>query len=1742
MTNKYNLIAVDFNPFQEGELEMTVNTTESQKEIWLACILGGNESNCSYNESLSLELHGKFDFQAMQSAFQDLIQRHESLRSNISADGDYLCIYKYAAQLLSFEDISSITDQQQYLKEFNALEANKAFDLQKDLLFKSTLFKLTDTRHVLKLTAHHIVCDGWSFGIILEDLGKLYSAYVKGEIPQLEPATGFSVYAKELQKLTESPAYNQTVDYWVQQYKGNIPELDLPVDAPRPATRTYKSNRTDVTLDPVLLKAVKKTGAQAGCSLVNTLMAAFEIYLSKLTGQTDIVLGLPSSGQSFTGHYSVVGHCVNLLPLRSRLETFRSFTDYLKICRVKMIDHYEHQQFTFGSLLKKLNIPRNSSRIPLVPVIFNIDMGMDGSVFFEGLQHELHSNPKAYENFELFLNATGTQDSLVMEWSYNSQLFMPDTIQRMINGFTALLHDLTEHSDVPVNDLEVFQQKKPAAESQLETEEFTQSLLPNLFADIAETYPDHTAIHFKNNTVSYRKLREASDLVAYYLIGQGIEKGDVVAILLDRSERLVICLMGILKAGAAYLPLDPEYPQHRIEFMLEDSGAKLLLTSANHKTKFNSKVHEHDIEQVLTTSAAKGNVGIPAVTGSDLAYILYTSGSTGKPKGVKITHHNLSNFLLSMQAAPGITDQDRLLAITTISFDIAGLELYLPLISGAQIVLADTTTARDGRLLLKLIEDKNITLLQATPSTLQMILDSGWEKKYPVKILSGGEALGRELANQLLQRSDSLWNMYGPTETTIWSTVKHLTVKDKKITIGGPIRNTQIYILDEQGHQLEPGLPGEIHIGGDGVAAGYLNRPDLNAEKFISDPYSKVPGAKLYRTGDLGKLLENGEFECLGRIDQQVKIRGHRIELGEIETALSAQKEVKQSVVLAREDTPGHKRLIAYVILDTSDNKEEKLAWKERWDSLYTIGSALKKESGLSTKNLDDTLLEHYQNSSELALQAKEWLQVSAERIKNIGSKKIYEIGSGGGQLLFELANSAELYVATDYAQTAIDKLNEKLQLNREEWAHVHAEAVLADDFTYVADQSFDLVLIHSVAQYFPDVNYLIEVIKKSAASIKNGGCIFIGDMQGKNSLEMYHAMDYLSNTPDSSTLATFSEVVANRVRIEDELVADPEFFYGLSDLIPGITNVNIQLREGTLLNETTKYHYDVWLYIDKPHHQTGAELKLDYRIEKTSIDEIGNILATHPSSVIEIKNVDNARTIKDHRLLELIKHSSGDTLMKSIKTAVAQASGGLTPDVFWGLGKKYHFNTHVRWQTDGTDGLFNVVFIPITLQDTLPEPAHKNKSTGKELKDYIRNPFSKQEVAIPKELIQTWKRKLSGILPAYMVPEDFIALKKFPLTPNAKIDRNALPKPQSKKDEAIKTGRITRTKNEQLISNIWSEVLGLDDIKLTDDFFEVGGHSLLAVKVMVAIEKQTGIRLPLAILFENSTIEKLALKLSDDETEEIWEAVVPIKTQGKKTPLFLIHGGGMNILLFKSLIEHFDHDQPIYAIQALGLNKETTVPETLEKIAGIYIKEMLKINPTGPYALAGYSLGGFIAYEIAKQLKEMGKEIKLLGMIDTYAGNHSLDLSTSQRLYVKTKRQFNKIPFLIKSILNYPKEALMYQYHFFKRKLNPLLPAIDNSEVSVLTDYEKGIYEAYDKALDNYKLSPCDAMVTLFRVNKRLYYLDDRIYLGWNKYAMGGVDVYEIPGDHKTFLYPPNDKKFVEIIQGVMNKNEQHV
>lgn len=1732
-----SLNKITFNPFEDGkDIEKIVAINESQREIWLSCIIGGEEASLAYNESVSLDFKGSFQFNYFKKSFEMVVKHHEALRSSVSANGESFIIYRDLPFDFEMEDLSGrgTDEQNSVIEAFVTAQMNLRFDLQNGPLFRVHLHKLAEDHHYFTLVIHHLIGDGWSIGIILENLSKLYNAQLKGLPAMLENGPQISTYALEQHHFLQSDDFRIVENYWLDLYKDTVPVLDLPTDYIRPSTRSYKANRIDHPLPVSLVHQLKAMGAKAGCSLVNTILSAFEIFLYQQTRQKDIVVGLPTAGQSATENFELVGHCVNLLPLRSTIEPEVSFLEYLKFRKSAFFDAYEHQQLSFGQLVKKLNVKRDPSRVPLVPVVFNMDMGMDSAVFFDALKHQLFSNPRAYETFEIFLNLTGSKDSFILEWTYNTQLFKAETILRMTNEFETLLEKLAQQPELQLREFAQRNKKEPVRKTT--TVELPFKGTVELIDEAAARYPQKIAVSFRQQQLSYGELIKKSNQLAHHFIKKGIQAGDIIGLSTERSMEMLIALLAILKAGAVYIPLDPEYPHERIEFMLEDSAAKILLTSEQNKGRFKTNASEIIIEEIWQDLGSYPDHD-PEIRSApqDLAYILYTSGSTGKPKGVKITHKNLSNFLLSMQAAPGITAEDRLLAITTISFDIAGLELYLPLISGAELIIADAEETKDGRLLLSIIEKRAISMMQATPSTWQMMIDSEWKNPYQIKILCGGEALKKELADQLLKRCTELWNMYGPTETTIWSTAKKVSPADQQITIGLPINQTEVYIMDELGRILPAGIPGEICIGGDGVADGYLNRPELSNEKFIA---GENPGQMIYKTGDLGQQLENGEYLCLGRIDQQVKIRGHRIELGEIETIISKQEGIKQAVVLAREDAPSDKRLIAYLLLDDKMDQDH-LWWKDRWDALYDLGAASKQDLVLSEKNLDDSLLEHYENSEDLALQAAEWLHSSAERIKSLGAKKIFEIGSGAGQLLFELAPGTEYYMATDYAQTAINNLNEKLEAAPDQWSHVKAKTAVADDFSNILETSFDLVLIHSVAQYFASADYLIKVIKESVKLLNAGGCIFIGDMQGKNSLEMYHAMDHLPHAANENTLASFRETVGNRVRIEDELVADPGFFYSLPGIIPEITGVDVQLRKGQSLNETTKYHYDIWLYVDIPCQKTAADLQINWKNENT-ITEIEQSLSGNPNLVIELKNIVNARTAKDYRLLQLMSAADSNSSLKTIKNEVAKVSEGFAPDMFWTLGERFNFNAHVRWTTDGTDGLFDVVFIPASRKTTVPdfsaaEPLKPN------LYDYARMPFSRNEIAVSKELIEKWKENLYEELPAYMVPEDFVVMKRFPLTPNAKIDRNAFPKPNAKKTDHQSTQqrRLPVTQNEQLVADIWSAALGLENLNVTDDFFQLGGHSLLAVKVMVAIEKETGKRLPLSILFSNSTIEKLAAQLSADEPEEVWESLVPIKTTGKKDPIFLIHGGGMNILLFKSISMYFDEEQPVYGLQAMGLNKETSIPLTLEEISQRYINEIMKVHPEGPYALAGYSLGGLIAFEMAKQLKAMGKEIKLLGVMDTYAGSHGMPVGSVQKLSKKVIRQFYKIPFFTKSFLSHPKEAMAYQLNIVKYKWNKLFASDLGMEKEVFTEYEKGIYNAYSRATVKYVLAPSNIKVTLFRVGKRMYYLDDRVTLGWDKFALDGVEIHEVPGDHKTFLLPPNDREFAQILQHALDQKQ---
>ncbi|HEU0125280.1 MAG TPA: AMP-binding protein, partial [Flavobacterium sp.] len=824
---------IQFNPFSP-EIERVIYTSYSQQEIWSDCIFGGSDANKAYNLSVSIKFKGNLAVDIFEKALSTLVQRHEGLRAVFSPDGRFMCIYSDYKIEISHNDFSSLPsiDKKNAIDTLVKEEVNQLFDLVNGPLFRVNLLKIDDFEHLATLTIHHIIGDGLSIDIILEELGTLYSAYFENKKPQLPTPERFSEFAERINSFMESSEYKPLEDFWINIYKESVPTIELPLDYARPALRTYNSDRIDFPLDDSIINELKNIGINSGCSLVTTLLAAFEVFLCKTTGQNDLVVGFPSSGNTLYDMRQLVGDCVNLLPLRSKITPDISFAEYLKQRNSELFDAYEHQQVSFGHLLKSFPIARDPSRIPLVPVILTVDLArtIENEFSYTGLTHSFNANPRQYGTFEIQLHIFRAKDGPEFQWTYNTTLFKPETISQMMASFEEIIKDVIANANNPLSDLIGGNYLTDYAELNNTEMAYPNITLTELFKTQAETTPESIAVEFHDSKMTYFEVQEKVNQYANYLKAQGIQSGDFIAVSFPRSPELLYTLLAIMQCGAAYLPLDPEYPKERLEFMLNDSNAKVLLTSKEVFASLPSWSQMLFIEDIIDSLSQYSTAPLPfTLSAENNAYILYTSGSTGNPKGVPITHKNLVNFLCSMVIEPGIKQDDRLLSITTISFDIAGLELYLPLIKGATLILADHETARDGRLLLDLVKKEKINFLQATPTTWSMLLDSGWSEKLPIKALCGGEAMPVDLAKELLNKCDSLWNVYGPTETTIWSSLKQINANDKTITIGKPIGNTQIYIVDEQGQLVAPGNIGEITIGGDGVAKGYWNRPELTA-------------------------------------------------------------------------------------------------------------------------------------------------------------------------------------------------------------------------------------------------------------------------------------------------------------------------------------------------------------------------------------------------------------------------------------------------------------------------------------------------------------------------------------------------------------------------------------------------------------------------------------------------------------------------------------------------------------------------------------------------------------------------------------------------------------------------------------------------------------------------------------------------------------------------------------------------
>ncbi len=917
---------VDFDPFACGEVVRKVPATEPQQEIWTATHMDASAA-CAFNAPLLLHLKGRVQYPQLLAAYSQLIERHDALRGSFSPDGrDFVITANVPLDLplidLSLRDAGSKDDA---LIEILEQDAMTAFNLEFGPLIRGQLIKFDEADYFLLITVHHIVCDGWSTGILLSELAELYSAETGKRQPSLQAAPSFADYARELHVTHSSESYLASKNYWLAQFADEPPVLYLPLDKPRPPVRTFNGSRRDCFIDTERTQALAQLAAQSGNTLFVTLFAIFQILLWKRSGQPDIVVGFPAAAQPITDNAGLIGHCVNLLPIRFKLDDQKSFTEHLDVLRPHIYDALEYQEFTFGSLLRELQIERDSSRVPLVPVTFNLEKSTD-EFNFEEIKANFSFEGRSNETFEISLNVVNHLDKLELQWSYNTDLFAREGIDRLIEYFLFVLNEIIVDPYARISTLPLISpQERQLIRSWNATEKEypLDQCLHHLFeAQVART-PEAIAVEYDEQTLTYKQLEERANQLACHLQVLGVAREQLVGVFMERSMEMVIALWGILKAGGAYVPLDPDYPPERIAYMLEDTGALVLLTQAQLKEQLprhKAKVVclDQDWDVIARHSPARLS---DASSSNCLAYVIYTSGSTGKPKGVMNNHSGVVNLLLWTQETFQLSTADRILQTTPFSFDASIWELFWPLTAGARLVIAKPGRHMDPAYLAAAMVESEITTVQFVPSMLGLFLEyehnlEDWSVR---QVFCGGEVLSKEIQDRFFERfkNTALYNVYGPTEAAVdvthWACERG--TKLTAVPIGKPHANTQCYILDKGLQLVPPGVPGELHIGGVQVARGYLNRDDLTAQNFIRDPFSDNPHARIYKTGDMVRYRVDGNIEYVGRSDSQVKVRGLRIELGEIESVLLQHTAVSQCTVTVREERVGDQRLIAYVVL-----------------------------------------------------------------------------------------------------------------------------------------------------------------------------------------------------------------------------------------------------------------------------------------------------------------------------------------------------------------------------------------------------------------------------------------------------------------------------------------------------------------------------------------------------------------------------------------------------------------------------------------------------------------------------------------------------------------------------------------------------------------------------------------------------------------------------------------------------------
>ncbi|WKB55697.1 non-ribosomal peptide synthetase [Eleftheria terrae] len=1411
-------------------------------------------------------------------ALQAVIDRHDILRTAIRWEGlrEPVQVVWRQARLLVEEvqlDPAEGDATEQLRARFDLQHWRHRIDIrQAPLMRVSFAHDSQRQRWVLLLLLHHLAVDHTALELLQQEV----QAHLLGQAGRLAEPLPFRNFVAQARQRVSREEHERF-------FRGLLGDVMAPT-APYGLSNVH-GDGTDIhsltrRLDSALGRRLRERARALGVSTASLWHAAYALVLARAAGTQDVVFGTVLFGrmQGGEGADRVLGLFINTLPLRVRLGECEA-QDTVRQTHALLAQLLRHEH---APLVLAQGCSGVDPEVPLFSALLNY---RHDSVETEAATAEAR---KAWQGIELLSTDERTNYPLILsiddlghDFLMTTQVQAPVDPQRvcgmMEQALRSLVEALEDAPQTPVGQLEVM----PEVERQLVLQGWNQTAqrvpedlcLHELVEVQAARQPAAVAVVHGERRLSYGELNEQANRLAHELRRLGVKPDERVGLCCERGLELAVGLLAVLKAGGAYVPLDPAYPKERLQYMLQDSAPVVVLVQGLGRERIDAAVPVLDLQDAAgwvhqpSSNPSRSAIGLQP---SHLAYVIYTSGSTGQPKGVAIEHRNAVNFLSWAAEAFDAEQLEHTLWATSVNFDLAVYEYFAPLSVG-------TTVEVVGNALEAGQATGEVTLINTVPSALQALLESDQVPASVKTVNLAGEALKRSLVEALFERTgvEQVCNLYGPSETTTYSTWVEMKREDGFVPhIGRPIANTQIYLLDAQGRPVPVGVPGEIHIGGAGVARGYLNRPELTAERFLKDPFASDPQARMYKTGDLGRWLADGQLEYLGRNDHQVKIRGFRIELGEIEARLAQHGSVREAVVLAREDQPGDKRLVAYVTpqWQADENEARRLGheqvadWSRVWAQTYE-----------QTPEAQDAEFDHFGwNSSYTRLpipevQMREWLQGAVGRIQALRPRRVLEIGVGSGMILYGVAPQCERYVGTDLSARTVQQLSRRLQADERLRDRTQVVQAQAADFTGVKGQGgYDTVILNSVLQYFPSLQYLQEVVEQAVEVLDEaGGQLFIGDVRHHGLQEVFQLSVQLYQAPPELPLGQLAGRVAQKVKGELELLVEPEWFVQLKQRQPRIRQVQVLPKQSGYHNEMSAYRYDVVVEVG-PAGTAEAPVVQDPPVDWIDARELDGpaLLAKLEAAaqpVTGLYAVRNRWVERDVAALQRLRSASSEASAGELRESLqAQAWSGLGCEELASWCRERGWSVEFSWYPSRADGAWHAVVSRDgrKVQPDWSQLSDPSQEAGVLANDPLR---AKRLAALPEQL----RQHLLGQLPEYMVPAAYVVLEALPLTPNGKLDRQALPAPEGA-GQGLREYELPVGEVESCLAQIWAELLKVERVGRHDHFFELGGHSLLAVRMASRLRQALGVEVGLAALFERPVLSAFAQLVKDGTRSEL--------------------------------------------------------------------------------------------------------------------------------------------------------------------------------------------------------------------------------------------------------------------------------